>query len=385
MAHPTDFETRRSRRERSEPRRSSYAEPLPTRRELREAERRGEPREAERRGPSRRRHSPAVYRRRRIVAGALALVLVTGTVAGVVGVVGAIGNALAGGSQALADAAAPAETVVSGPPRATAIPAPTQSGQAAPPTASGTTEAGAVTDPCVDPAVQQALDGGSDADVIAAAGGAERFRAAIAAGAAPCIDLFEPGRSWVVVNKQHALQPIDYAPEQTVWAEGVQRTGTEQMRPDVAAALSQLVGAARADGAGEIGVNSAFRGYDYQAENHDGFVRELGRDDAELTSARPGHSEHQTGLAVDLVACGASCGGIRDFGGTAQAQWVAENAWRYGFIVRYDEGQTEATGYEWEPWHLRYVGTELASAYTEGGYRTLESFFGLPAAPDYPA
>ena len=72
------------------------------------------------------------------------------------------------------------------------------------------------------------------------------------------------------------------------------------------------------------------------------------------------------------------------FGGTPQQAWVAAHSWEYGWIVRYVEGRTEVTGYSPEPWHLRYIGRELAAAYHEGGWQTLEEFFGLPAAPDYP-
>jgi hypothetical protein len=68
---------------------------------------------------------------------------------------------------------------------------------------------------------------------------------------------------------------------------------------------------------------------------------------------------------------------------TAQGAWVAANAWRFGFIVRYEDGQTAITGYEAEPWHLRYIGPELAQVYHDGGFHTLEDFFGLPAAPGY--
>ena len=62
---------------------------------------------------------------------------------------------------------------------------------------------------------------------------------------------------------------------------------------------------------------------------------------------------------------------------------MAENGWRYGFIVRYEPGQTAVSGYDSEPWHLRYIGPQLAAAYHDGGFHTLEAFFGLPAAPNY--
>ena len=70
-------------------------------------------------------------------------------------------------------------------------------------------------------------------------------------------------------------------------------------------------------------------------------------------------------------------------GGTPQSDWIAENAWRYGFIVRYEQGRTATTGYSAEPWHLRFIGRELAGAYADGGFHTLEEFFGLEPAPDY--
>ena len=109
-----------------------------------------------------------------------------------------------------------------------------------------------------------------------------------------------------------------------------------------------------------------------------------GQAGADLISARPGFSEHQTGLAADVVACaGGRCGAIEQLAGTPQGAWVAEHAWEHGYIVRYQDGQTPITGYQPEPWHLRYIGPDLARAYREGGFRTLEEFFGLPAAPDY--
>lgn len=236
---------------------------------------------------------------------------------------------------------------------------------------------------CDDPAVVAALDSGPDAGVIAAVGGAVAFRDAVADGSAPCLDLADARRIWVVVNKRHALDPIDYWPVPQARAAGVQRTSGGHMRADVAEALSQLATAAAAEGPGAIGVNSGFRSYDFQVSTYRGYVASLGRDAADRTSARPGHSEHQTGLAVDVVACHNGCGGIESFGRTAQSEWVAAEAWRFGFVVRYDASRSEVTGYDAEPWHLRFIGVELAAAYHAGGYRSLEEFFGLEPAPDY--
>lgn len=252
---------------------------------------------------------------------------------------------------------------------ATAIPVPAQNAVAA---AS-----------CDDPAVATALEAGTDADVVAAFGGAAALREAVANGRAPCVSLSDADRTWVVVNKLRPLDPLEYVPASVMPPEGMRRTADVRLRPDVAAALTALVAAGAEEGAGEIGLNSAYRSYSSQQRIYRGYVNSLGQTVADRTSARPGYSEHQTGIAADLVACARGCGGIEAFGGTPQADWVAENAWRFGFIIRYEDGQTDVTGYEWEPWHVRYLGVELAAAYHDGGFRTLEDFFGLPAAPDY--
>jgi len=236
---------------------------------------------------------------------------------------------------------------------------------------------------CDAPGVAAALSGGTDADVIAALGGAAAFREAVAAGAAPCVNLSEGARTWVVVNKLRPLEPVDYWPEPQERAAGVRQVSGGPLRADAAAALAQLAAASLAENAGEVAINSSFRSYDSQVRVHAGHVSQLGEAAADLVSARPGYSEHQTGLAVDLVACAGGCGALESFGGTTQAEWVAGNAWRFGFVVRYEDGYTATTGYEWEPWHLRYIGVELAAAYHDGGFHTLEDFFGLPAAPAY--
>ncbi|MFD5224343.1 M15 family metallopeptidase [Microbacterium sp. NPDC058342] len=238
-------------------------------------------------------------------------------------------------------------------------------------------------DPCATDAVTSALRSDDDAAVIAAFGGGEAFRAAIAAGNAPCVALDDPRRAWVVVNKLRPLHPVDYAPA-SVTASSLQGTSRSvSMRPAAAEALERMAGAARTAGVGALGVNNAYRSYGLQQVTYSRFVRAEGQAGADAGSARPGHSEHQTGLALDVVACSPGCGGIGQFGGTAQGEWVAAHAWEFGFIVRYEKGATGTTGYMPEPWHLRYIGEELAKAYHEGGFHTLEEFFGLPDAPNY--
>jgi len=236
---------------------------------------------------------------------------------------------------------------------------------------------------CETDAVVSALAEGSDADVIAAFGGGEPFRAAVAAGEAPCVDLHEAGRIWVVANKRHALEPIGHWPTPQARPQSTRIVAGGWLLDQTAAALDELSADVRAAGAGTIGVSSGFRPYDFQVETYNRHVANRGKAAADLRSARPGHSEHQTGLAVDVVACDSGCGDHDGFGGTPQSEWIVANAWRYGFIVRYEEGHTATTGYSAEPWHLRFVGRELAAAYADGGFHTLEEFFGLEPAPDY--
>ena len=238
-------------------------------------------------------------------------------------------------------------------------------------------------DPCADAAVQQALKNGDDAATIAGFGGATAFREAVVAGNAPCISLSDPARLWVVVNKGRPLNPPEYEPRDLTSVPLQMTTPSGRVRADVAAAVGRMADAAEAAGVGRIGANNGYRSYGLQVTTYESHVRSQGQQDADAGSARPGHSEHQTGLAIDVVACGDGCGGLDGFGSTAQSDWVAAHAWEHGFIVRYEQVGTPVTGYAPEPWHLRYVGPDLAAAYHEGGYHTLEEFFGLPAAPDY--
>ncbi|WP_255218162.1 M15 family metallopeptidase [Microbacterium resistens] len=239
-------------------------------------------------------------------------------------------------------------------------------------------------DPCADPAVQQALAAGDDDTAVAAFGGGAAFRAAVVSGAAPCIDLSDPARLWVVVNKTRPLNPVQYAPSTLSEPALIGDDLAGPLRADVTTALDAMSAASQEAGVGALGLGSGYRSYDMQVATYSGQVQMYGQNDADALSARPGFSEHQTGLAADVEECiWGECTGINGFGETAAGAWVAEHSWEYGFIVRYIEGQTYATGYAPEPWHLRYVGPQIARAYHEAGYTSLEEFFGLPPAPDY--
>jgi len=121
-----------------------------------------------------------------------------------------------------------------------------------------------------------------------------------------------------------------------------------------------------------IWIQSGFRDFNLQTRLFNNNVANHGRETAEGFSARPGHSEHQTGLAIDLNSITAA------FANTAEGRWINQNAHRYGWIIRYPDGKTHETGFIYEPWHLRYVGIELATKlFNDGDWITMEYWFGL--------
>ena len=239
------------------------------------------------------------------------------------------------------------------------------------------------TDPCGDDQVIAALAAGDDVATVRAFGGGVEFRAAVVGGSAPCILLDDPDRIWVVVNKHRPLRPESFAPASLADIDLQATSRSNELRPEVTAALEAMAAASRDAGAGVLGINNGYRSYDVQTRTYGSHVRSKGQSGADAISARPGFSEHQSGLAFDLIACASRCGTHEAFGETRQVDCVAANAWRHGFIVRYEQGETGTTGYLPEPWHIRYIGEELAAAYHHGGFHTLEEFFGLPPAPDY--
>ncbi len=237
-------------------------------------------------------------------------------------------------------------------------------------------------DICTIPEISAALQAGDDEAVIIAAGGGEAFRAAVVDGRAPCIDLGDSARTWTVIDKVRPANPIDYRPAGLLSPPGVRNLEGGALRTDAASALASLAAAAQSAGAGEIALESGFRSYETQQETYGRHHSERG-EGADQVSARPGYSEHQLGLSADVVACAGACGTLDELAGSPQGQWIAAHAWEHGWIVRYVEGATPVTGYLPEPWHLRYVGPELAKAYHDGGWTSLEEFFALPPAPAY--
>ena len=123
------------------------------------------------------------------------------------------------------------------------------------------------------------------------------------------------------------------------------------------------------DGA-KLKIISGFRSYDYQEKRYNIHVKEFGEEKTNTFSAKPGHSEHQTGLAIDI------CEDSDKFIGTKEDIWLQKNAHKFGFIIRYPKGKEEITRYKYEPWHLRYVGRKHAKIIFTMGL-TLEEYLGL--------
>jgi len=180
----------------------------------------------------------------------------------------------------------------------------------------------------------------------------------------------------LVVNKRRPNTPLNGSPaDLTV-------VGNQYMRREAATALVRLSNAAAAAGV-QITTVSGFRSYAAQAALYNSYVAQYGRNVADTISARPGYSEHQTGLAMDIGNPNGACSLAACFANTPAGAYAARNAWRYGFIVRYPNGYSSITGYTYEPWHLRYVGVPLATDMHNRSARTLEQYLGLAAAPNY--
>lgn len=222
----------------------------------------------------------------------------------------------------------------------------------------------------------------SGLDSVTLAGSAKSIRGLVGS-LEPCRDITKASSTWVLANKKNKLSPSTYVPN-GLRLPNIQRSGSHQLKDSAADALEDMVADARSDGSGRIGISSGYRSYSTQKALYARYVRERGQKWADSQSARAGFSEHQTGLAADLMACGSSsCGSIYAIASTPQGKWLAKNSWEYGFILRYGNGYTATTGYAYEPWHFRYVGPELAADYHAGGFKTLEGYLGKPAAPRY--
>lgn len=177
----------------------------------------------------------------------------------------------------------------------------------------------------------------------------------------------------ILVNKEYGLPkdyvPSDLTPVNITFAQGVAES-KKQMRADAARALEEMFAAALEEGIELLGI-SGYRSYYTQRNIYERRLKEAGEDHVSRYNAKPGHSEHQTGLAMD-VGCPGYVDLTERFARTPAYRWLQKNAHKYGFIIRYTEYGEEETGYAFEPWHVRYVGDE-AEAIWESGL-TLEKY-----------
>lgn len=178
----------------------------------------------------------------------------------------------------------------------------------------------------------------------------------------------------ILVNKKNPIDK-DYIPEdlEEIKYFATDRTSSSRyMREEAASAFHKLVESAALEEI-EILMTTAYRSYDFQAILYNSYVENEGQEAADKFSAKPGQSEHQTGLSVDVSSASVDYKLTTSFRDTKEGKWLAENAHKYGFIIRYPEGKEDITGYIYEPWHIRYVGLQAAGEIYEQNI-TLEEY-----------
>ncbi len=179
--------------------------------------------------------------------------------------------------------------------------------------------------------------------------------------AAPIFETYDPASITVLVNTEHKL-PYSYEPT-VVMPNVLSAPGKGDsilLRQEAATALEAMFAEAKTAGHTLYAV-SGYRSYYAQKSLFQNKVNIVGEKKAAQVVAPPGTSEHQLGLVMDVNGESTLKSGLEeDFGASAEGHWIAENAHRFGFIVRYPKDKTHITGYTWEPWHLRYIGLEAA-------------------------
>jgi zinc D-Ala-D-Ala carboxypeptidase len=176
----------------------------------------------------------------------------------------------------------------------------------------------------------------------------------------------------VLVDRSHSLPP-DYVPKDLVPLReyGISTLGSEALRREAVEHLGRLVAGAAADGE-KLAVASAYRSYEEQQRSYRSLTGVLGAEAGRL-SAAPGHSQHQLGTAVDFTNAAVDYKLRVPFSRTSAYRWLEQHAWEYGFVLAYPRGVEGRTGYQWEPWHYRYVGVKDAKRIEDGG-QSLQEF-----------
>lgn len=172
-----------------------------------------------------------------------------------------------------------------------------------------------------------------------------------------------------LVNKNYRLEE-DYMPSDLEEVDIEFSHEHKYLRHDAKIAFEKMATIAKKDGY-QIVLVSAYRSYSYQEELYNYYVKTSGKNYADRCSARPGHSEHQTGLALDIMG---KNGDYNRFEDTKEFEWMQKHAHEYGFILRYPSDGYDITGFKYEPWHYRYVGIELAT-YLTNKKITLDEYY----------
>lgn len=171
-----------------------------------------------------------------------------------------------------------------------------------------------------------------------------------------------PADTLILVNKYNRAPAVPVAlvkPNVTPTREGLEEN--IYMQPEAASALEELFAGAAQEGI-ILYATSGFRSYSTQKAIFERKLERMSEKAANASVAKPGYSEHQTGLAMDVEGHSSLGSGlVADFGETPEGIWLAEHCHEYGYIIRYPKGKTDITGYIYEPWHIRYVGKEAAA------------------------
>jgi D-alanyl-D-alanine carboxypeptidase len=205
--------------------------------------------------------------------------------------------------------------------------------------------------------------------------GAKKIRAIVE-------DYSLPNSLWAIASKTHEI-PIDYIPTPIEIPDVETRTDKSDdersVRSDIATPIKEMFTQASIEGH-SLMIGSGYRSATLQQIYFDNLAKSVGIEAANQAIAQPGQSEHQTGLAIDISTLSQQCYLSECFATTADGLWLAENSYKFGFILRYPEGKESITGYQYEPWHFRYVGIDLATALYESNLTLDEAWSYLETA-----
>lgn len=171
--------------------------------------------------------------------------------------------------------------------------------------------------------------------------------------------------TYIIVNKYYTVSQ-GYEPPDMKEFDG------HLLREETGIAFERMQEDALAEGY-NINIVAGYRSFEEQSELYNGYLSTDSEENVDRYTQRPGHSEHHTGMAMDIS--GTDCNELLDFVNSPEYPWVMDNCYKYGFIIRYPEGTEDITGYEFKPWHLRYVGVEVSTDMKEKNIKSYEEYY----------